>query len=302
MAMCNGRRLLLPVTGGCALWLLAALGPAPGRAQSPGAASADDSGQPEQGGELDFLSTGGLVATPEQMLEVEVDATADEDGDQSGQTAADPQATGTAKPDDDRGERQGEPDGASDQPQSSPATAPASAPDPAREPWLANLPDCLAPLARRKQAVMVRRDEKGVVVDHSCSSWGVAPLVMRNILVTATYEGDGDSFDSARLAFKSGEQITRSHLVSIGDRMNGGAIVVAVGPGVVLFDAQGKLVAATDGMAIKMWRMVWHSGFVLSSDAAGSGAGATAAKSTNRDIARAKASVKPRVPAGNKKK
>ena len=258
----------------------------------------DDDAADDSRGELDFLSTGGVVPSTETTVDVDVDDPGKSPpGDDPGKSP--PGDEGTPNEDgadsDTGADAATEPTPAATEPATGlPASSPESQPTsaPAIEPWLATLPDCLAPLARRQLALAIKRDEKGVVIDHSCSQWSVAPILLRNVVVTGTYEGDTAAARQARLTFRNGEQTVSSRDVQIGDQMNGGAIVVAVGPGLVLLDAHGKLVAATDGAPVKAWRMIWHSGFVVASDGMSSSGNPPAAPGAGgRDISRAKAKV-----------
>lgn len=256
-------------------------------------------------GELDFLSTGGVVPSQEPLLDVDaaeddvipadddepeaapIEPAADEDDDDSvPEPAATPIESAASLP--------------ASAPGSQPQSLAASEPAAPIEPWLAGLPVCLSPLAHRQLALSIKRDEKGVVIDHSCPRWGVAPILLRNVVVTGTYEGAMPADRRARLTFKNGEETVSSHEVQIGDQMTGGAIVVAVGPGLVLLDSKGTLVAATDGVPVKTWRMIWHSGFVVASDGNGGIGGSSPAagavgKDLSRDSAKAKAKAAAKV-------
>jgi len=132
---------------------------------------------------------------------------------------------------------------------------------------------CLEPLADGKPVVSLSLREKRAVLEHSCSRWSAAPVKLRRVRVVEELPADGDGVGRARVEFDVPEQDSVQRAVAIGDEVSINAQVVGLGPGIVLFDIDGSLAAATDGRPIDEWRMIYHSRFGVPTPSKSGGGG-----------------------------
>lgn len=136
------------------------------------------------------------------------------------------------------------------------------------------LPRCLRALQQGRSPARITVQDSNVVVEHSCSRWGVQPVPLRGVQVVDVAEEMEQSEDAiSHLLFRYPDREPIYRSVQVGDILSDDARVVGMAPGIVLVDVGGVLAVATDGRQVGEWRMIYSSRFGVPVPSSGGGGG-----------------------------